>query len=654
MPDLTTTFDTALDAAFAAVAAVPDDLATAKAFDDRALVGAQSRLGQLKRQIDLRSALLAGEISFRSRRDLGYSGLAQKEGFQTAEKLIQHTTGSTRREATTLVNVGAIVHEANIRGTADPITGETPEGFVLREPWLVAVGTAVSAGSIPVEAANAIKNGLGAPTPIDPDANPDAAAPGVTVEMLQDAVHVLLEMAPDLDADALFRQARQLRDELDEAGIAERERIIYEQRAFRRTKRPNGQSRFTLDPDIETSAYLDDLYDKLISPRRGGPRFVDPADQAWAESIVNDPRTTEQYLHDAMVGLIRKGVDTDLMEADELAVPVSLVAVGDRNHGGGDQRTGAGDRRTGAGHQRGSAGDDSGGSGGTGRRSTLRIVGSRPPAVRVLVTEEALATRTGHGRIEGVETPVSIETVERIVCTAGTVPIAFGENGNVIDLGRESRLFTSRQKTALAARDGGCMWDNCDAPARWTEAHHINQWARDHGLTNLADGILLCRHHHMLLHNNHWSIVREGDTYWLIPPTDLDPEQTPRRLRSKSAALRDLQRERRRKSREHQSREQRHPQARDTGLGLAHTRQGPIPEPIQVSTRNPDADQDPARSSEGSFVKSPVSAFARRSAQNSAQNSAYNSAQDSTHDRSPTPTLGRASPAPPLAVLDHG
>jgi hypothetical protein len=239
----------------------------------------------------------------------------------------------------------------------------------------------------------------------------------------------------------------------------------------------------------------------LTSPRRGGPRFVDPAGTAWAENIATDPRSTEQYLHDAVVGLLRKGVDTDLAEAET--------------------RTGAG-----------------------GGRRTPRIVGSRVPAVRVLVTEEALRTRTGHGRIEGTDIPVSIETVVRVVCTSGTVPIAFGQDGNVLDLGRESRLFSSRQKVALAARDGGCLWPGCDRPANWTEAHHIDQWARDHGRTDLADGVLLCRHHHLLLHNNHWEIERRGNAYWLIPPADVDPARNPRPLSSKSAAVRDLLRER--------------------------------------------------------------------------------------------------------------
>jgi hypothetical protein len=47
-----------------------------------------------------------------------------------------------------------------------------------------------------------------------------------------------------------------------------------------------------------------------------------------------------------------------------------------------------------------------------------------------------------------------------------------------------------------------------------------------------------------LLHNNHWRIVRADGSYWLIPPPDIDPEQTPKPLVSKSAALSDLQRHR--------------------------------------------------------------------------------------------------------------
>lgn len=101
------------------------------------------------------------------------------------------------------------------------------------------------------------------------------------------------------------------------------------------------------------------------------------------------------------------------------------------------------------------------------------------------VPEGFVVHEEGHGRIEGNDIPISIEPVERHVCVSGTIPIRFGEHGNVIDLGRESRLFSSRQKAALAARDGGN--------------------------TDLADGVFLCRHHHMLVHNNRWETCR---TYW--------------------------------------------------------------------------------------------------------------------------------------------
>ncbi len=148
---------------------------------------------------------------------------------------------------------------------------------------------------------------------------------------------------------------------------------------------------------------------RLGGALRRGPRqrlgCVSPG-TARAEAIATDERTTEQYVHDAITQLLRIGVETDLA--------------------------------------------DSG-----------RVIGSRSPAVRVLITADALTTRNGHGHIEGVATPISIETVERIACTTGTVPIVFDDQGQAINLGREQRLFTSRQRIALAARDVGA----CSATA---------------------------------------------------------------------------------------------------------------------------------------------------------------------------------------------
>jgi hypothetical protein len=347
---------------------------------------------------------------------------------------------------------------------------------------------------VSIDGADAIRNGLGKPTarsgnPSDPQtAEVDPSA--VSEDDLAGAAHELLlglAGAPGLHADRLFLLARSLRDDLDQCAVAEREAAAYRDRSVRRTRRANGLSRFIIEPDIESSAFWDEVYDSLSSPRRGGPRFVSDKDKAWADAIATDTRSLDQYLHDAFAQLLRIAVDSESTAARQ-------------------------------------------------------IVGSKQPAVRVLVTQDALGTRSGIGRIEGSNTAVSMEAVERMACTSGTVSILFDGNLQPLDLGREQRLYSSRQRIAMAARDGGCMVEDCDRPPSWCEAHHIEHWKRDFGNTNIADGILLCRHHHLLVHNNHWEIARDDVGFWLIPPPTVDPNQTPRLMPSKSAALLDLRR----------------------------------------------------------------------------------------------------------------
>jgi hypothetical protein len=46
----------------------------------------------------------------------------------------------------------------------------------------------------------------------------------------------------------------------------------------------------------------------------------------------------------------------------------------------------------------------------------------------------------------------------------------------------------------------------------------------------VADGLLLCRRHHLLTHNNGWEITREGGNYFAIPPASIDPDRIPREM----------------------------------------------------------------------------------------------------------------------------
>ena len=417
------------DTALAAVRALGVDALALAALDDTALLQLARLSGQLSRLVGANAAVIAGEIERRSARSLGGAGLAQAAGFRTPQELVRTLTGSTKAEASQAVAVGRIT------------TGHDPR------PWLASVGAAVRAGSLSPASARAIAAGLAG------TAVPDAELGGAAAQ--------LVEEAADLDADRLFARARQLRDELDEAGIANREAALRERRSLRFHRRPDGMSHLSWDLDPETAAHISDLYDRATSPRRGGPRFTDASpDGPDAARIADDPRSTDQLASDVFADLLRAGADAD----------------------------------------------------------SSQLLGSGAPAVRVIVAATALASGTGHGRIEGQTEPVSIETVERLACAGATTAIRVDSTGQPLDLGREQRLYTRQQRIALAVRDGGCRWPGCERPPSWTEAHHVKHWQRDRGSTDIANGVLLCRHHHLLVHNNRWKIEKRGSQLWLIPP----------------------------------------------------------------------------------------------------------------------------------------
>jgi len=309
-----------------------------------------------------------------------------------------------------------------------------------------------------------------------------APSDDVPATVLADAAARLTDEAGEHDADRLFQLARDARDELDVVGIVDRERAARQARELRVQRLRDGSVRVVWRLDPVEGSVVSEIYDRATSPRRGGPRFV--SDGERAQQIADDPRSTEQLASDVFFELVTAGAEV----------------------------------------------------------RPRQLLGRGAPAVRVTVTEAQLRARTGHGRLQRTQQAVSIETIERLACTQGTVAVVFDEHGQPLDVGREQRLFTTRQRIALAERDGGCRWPGCDRPPSWCEAHHIEHWARDGGRTDVADGLLLCKHHHLLLHDHHWEIERRGPgraDYWLIPPPD-HPDPHPRLLPSRSRALRDL------------------------------------------------------------------------------------------------------------------
>jgi hypothetical protein len=122
--------------------------------------------------------------------------------------------------------------------------------------------------------------------------------------------------------------------------------------------------------------------------------------------------------------------------------------------------------------------------------------------------------------------PILRESLERIGCTAQLVRLVTAGGSRVLDVGTAQRLATPAQRIALAARDKGCAFPGCDRPPGWTDAHHLVPW-RTGGRTDLDNLILLCRHHHRLVHEGGWTASRRDDRVEYRDPNGLLHGSTP-------------------------------------------------------------------------------------------------------------------------------
>ncbi|RKN47876.1 HNH endonuclease signature motif containing protein [Micromonospora endolithica] len=153
--------------------------------------------------------------------------------------------------------------------------------------------------------------------------------------------------------------------------------------------------------------------------------------------------------------------------------------------------------------------------------------GDRPQLV-VSVALDPLVNRLGAGTLDtGLR--LSPAAVRRIACDAAVLPAVLGGDGQVLDVGRQRRLVTGPLRRALVLRDGGCAFPGCDRPPRWCDGHHIRHWS-DGGATRLDNAVLLCGHHHRVVHQGDWTVRLGPDGRpEFRPPAWLDPHRSPRR-----------------------------------------------------------------------------------------------------------------------------
>ncbi len=126
-------------------------------------------------------------------------------------------------------------------------------------------------------------------------------------------------------------------------------------------------------------------------------------------------------------------------------------------------------------------------------------VGGEKPHINVVCDLPALQGIAG-GLHETEHGPVlTVQELRALACDCSLSRIVLGPEGEIIDVGRRTRVWTAAQRRAIIARDGHCTWPGCDRDPRWCDVHHLKHWANG-GNTDVANGKLRCRFHHVLTH----------------------------------------------------------------------------------------------------------------------------------------------------------
>ena len=104
---------------------------------------------------------------------------------------------------------------------------------------------------------------------------------------------------------------------------------------------------------------------------------------------------------------------------------------------------------------------------------------------------------------------VSAETARRLCCDAGISVLSASGEGNVLNIGRKTRVIPPAMRRALKTRDRHCRFPGC-SHRYFIDGHHIKHWS-DGGETSLENLVQLCRRHHRLVHEGGFECRKAPD-----------------------------------------------------------------------------------------------------------------------------------------------
>ena len=127
-----------------------------------------------------------------------------------------------------------------------------------------------------------------------------------------------------------------------------------------------------------------------------------------------------------------------------------------------------------------------------------------------------------NGQIEIIGVgPVPHQILQTLTPDTELAGMIFDRRGRPLWLGRNQRLANAAQRLAVAIRDGGCF--ECGAPMHRCELHHMKEWHRDRGPTDIDNLVAACRQHHKWLETNNLIVRRTPNGYQTHPRDGPNP-----------------------------------------------------------------------------------------------------------------------------------
>ncbi|MGW6173600.1 DUF222 domain-containing protein [Arthrobacter sp. NPDC055138] len=419
----------------------------------------------------------------------------KRGAFTSNEDFLRAKLGIARQEA---------VRRFQLAEATEP--RPVPNGTPTAPPRLPVLARALDEGQVSGQAANLIRRAV--------DGLRRIAEP----EQLRKMEEALVKHAADYDADSLRDLIRQWEGGLNPGGADPTAAELKARQGLFYRGRRNGLHCYEINATDEQNEVLATVYNTATNPRlREGTATAGTVGFDGTGTPLAAPGTGDVASGEGTAASLPGGFEPD-----------ARTAAGARRPADADPAAASGHELDGRTRQQKQLDGLIGACKVALTTDLLPAAGGLRPQLLVTIDYKDLASDLGRPGSSTFSGPLSAKTIRRIACDADIIPVVFAGMGVILDVGQSQRLFPKYMRLAIIARDGGCAFPGCTAPSPWTEVHHI-RWFEKGGPTCTDNGVLLCGHHHHLIHEGDWRVEVISGVAWFFPPPDMDPAQKPLR-----------------------------------------------------------------------------------------------------------------------------